>query len=112
MIIEETVIAHLSAALSVPVYAEEPENPPESFVRLEKTGEARQNHIRAATLALQSFAPTLYGASELSGEVERAMDALPDASMDVYGSHFRGSYNFTDPQSRRYRYQAVYEVTY
>ena len=47
--IEKIAINHLSTALTVPVYMEIPQNPPNTFVLVEKTGSSRTNRVNRAT---------------------------------------------------------------
>lgn len=110
MIIEQTIIEYLSKALTVPVYAEVPASAPASYVLVEKTSSSRQNHINTATLAVQSYAGTLFNAASLSKSV---CDALYKAVELNNISHVDISdYNYTDTQSRKYRYQAVLDCVY
>ncbi len=109
--IETIVKDYLDAALSVPVSMEVPENPPASFVVLEKTGGGKENHIKNATLAIQSYAPSMYEAAVLNEAVKAAMDDL--VTLDaVSRSALNSDYNFTDTTKKKYRYQAVYDVVY
>lgn len=109
--IETTVIKHLSNALRVPVYAERPEKPEESYVIVEKTGSSRTNYVDHAMIAIQSYAATMLGAAELNEEVKAAMDDL--ISIDkVSESRLNSDSNFTDISTKQYRYQAVYDITY
>lgn len=75
--IETTVLDYLRDRLGVPVTMEVPEGASGTFVVLEKTGSSRQNYIRRATLAVQSYAPTLLQAAQLDDAVIEAMLALP-----------------------------------
>ena len=109
--IEKTILDHLSASLEVACGMEVPANAPASFVVLEKTGTSRKNRIGTAILAVQSYASTLYEAACLIERVKTAMDGaavLPG----VAAVHLNSDYNFTDTASKRYRYQAVFDVTY
>lgn len=109
--IEKTVMDYLSAALSIPVYLEVPENPPTAFVLLEKTGSSRMDWISSATLAIQSWAMTLLDAAKLNEQVKAAMDRMPDTE-DVGRAVLNSDYVYTDTATKRYRYQAVYDITY
>lgn len=82
-----------------------------TFVVLEKTGSSRQNYIRRATLAVQSYAPTLLLAAQLDDRVIEAMLALPKLDR-VAACRLERDYNFTDTETKKYRYQAVFAVTY
>lgn len=109
--IEKIILDYLSTALDVPVYMEAPENAPESYVLTEKTGSSENNHIKEATLAIQSIAPSLYKAACLNELVKDAMDK--SISLGSIAKAKRNSdYNFTDTTTKSYRYQAVYDVVY
>lgn len=109
--IETTVLDYLRDRLGVPVTMEVPEGASGTFVVLEKTGSSRQNYIRRATLAVQSYAPTLLLAAQLDNAVIEAMLALP--TFDQVGAcKLERDYNFTDTETKKYRYQAVFAVTY
>lgn len=110
MTVEEALLGHLSARLRVPVYMEEP-GEGESYVVLERTGGGGSNHISRATFAVQSYAGSLYGAAKLNEEVKRAMDSAVELDM-VSASRLNSDYNSTDPAKKKYRYQAVYDLTY
>ncbi|MBR1383995.1 MAG: hypothetical protein IJ555_09355 [Ruminococcus sp.] len=109
--IEITVLDYLTNSLSVPVYMEEPENPPDEYVLLEKTGSSENDHIQSAVLIVQSYAGSLYGAASLNGLVKRAMrDSI--TLDDVTRCKLNSDYNFTDTETKRYRYQAIFDITY
>lgn len=109
--IETIVLDYLSEVLSVPVSMEVPEDPPDQFVVIEKTGGGKENHIKSATLAIQSIAPSLYEAAVLNENVKNSMDGI--ASLDaICRSNLNSDYNFTDTASKRYRYQAVFDLIY
>lgn len=109
--IELTIYNYLKSALGTPVYFEIPEDAPEQFVLLEKTGSSRNNRIDSATFAIQSYAETMYKAAQLNDRVKAAMDAMPYTE-NVGRVALNSDYNYTDTTSKRYRYQAVYDLTY
>ena len=109
--IETTVLDYLRDRLGVPVTMEVPEGASGTFVVLEKTGSSRQNYIRRATLAVQSYAPTLLLAAQLDDHVIEAMLALPKLDR-VAACRLERDYNFTNTETKKYRYQAVFAVTY
>lgn len=109
--IEKLLYDYLNGVLSVPAYMEEPEDPPERYVLIEKTGSSEENYITSAVIAVQSYGISLYEAALLNGDVKNAMRdlvRLPGISRCKLGS----DYNFTDTQTKRYRYQAVFNITY
>lgn len=110
--IEKVLLDYLNGALEVPVYMEESkEEKPGSYVLIEKTGSRKRNRISQATFALQSYAGSLYDAAALNEEVKAAME---DAVMlsEISRAALVSDYNFTDKEKKRYRYQAVYDITH
>lgn len=110
--IEKTILDYLTARLTVPVRMETPEDPPESYVVLQKTGSRRENRVDSATFAVQSIAPTLYGAAQLNETVKAAMDAMEDRVAGIFRVELNSDYNFTNTATKERRYQAVYNITY
>lgn len=112
-LIEATVIRHLAEELETEcVYAERPINIPDEYYLIEKTAAGESNHIQQATIAVQSISGTsLLRAAEMSKAVERAMRTLIRET-DVSRCKLNSSYNFTDTETREYRYQAVFDITY
>lgn len=109
--IEQIVLAYLSEALDVPVYAEKPDQKQEEYVLIEKTGSSVENFIYSATLALKSHAQSKYKASELNEKVKKAMDEI--ILLDsISKSKLNTDYDFTDTTKKEYRYQAVYDLVY
>lgn len=109
--IEKIVYDYLSEALTVPVRLEVPENPPERFVLLEKTGSGVENHIYSTTIAVQSWAETLFETAELNEQVKAAMDEIVRLP-EVCSCRLNSDYNFTDTATKRYRYQAVFDLVH
>lgn len=109
--VEEIVINYLNDNLSVPVYAEEPINPPSTYVIVEKTNENKNNFIYSSMMALQSYAESLFMAARLNEEVKTWMDKIIILD-DICKSKLNSDYNFTDPDTKRYRYQAVYDLVH
>lgn len=109
--IERTVLQYLSDVLDVPVRMEVPKDPPPSFVVIEKTGSSRTNLVNTATLAIQSYAGRMEDAAELNEDVKAAMDAIVTLN-EIGGVRLNSDYNFTNTTTERYRYQAVYVVSY
>lgn len=110
MMIEKTVLDYLLLKLNpVKVALETPEKAPQQFVRIEKTAQSQSNGTKAATLVAQSYAPTLYEAAELSGEVINAMLGINELPQ-IGGVRLINEHNFTNPQTKQYRYQAIFTI--
>lgn len=107
--IEDILISYLNNALTDPVYAEIPKNPPDTFCIVEKVGGSEENHILTAEIAIQSYDKSLYGASLLDKTMRKAMKeaiGLPEISNVTLNS----STNFTS--DNQYRYQSLFDITY
>lgn len=113
--IEKIILKHLQAKeLSVRnnVYMEVPLNPPQEYIILEKTGSGDQDLLKRATIAVQSISKrSLLNAASLNEEVIAAMQDLPE-NIEVYSSKLNSDYNFTNTETKEYRYQAVFDVYY
>ena len=110
--IEVIIYNYLKTAFSseeVSVYMERPATPESSYVLIEKTGGGEENHIQTATLAIQSISTSLYNAAALNEKVKEFMRAA--VSLDeVAKVEVNSDYNFTDSDSKTYRYQAVFDI--
>ena len=109
--IEPTIIEYLAERLGVPVYGAIPANPPDTMVTVEKTGGRHINLIDAATLAIQSWAPSIEQAAQLNDQVKAAMAAAVELAT-ISSCDLDTDYNFTDTARNRPRYQAIFEVVY
>ena len=109
--IEKTILDYLNEHLTVPAYMEEPIDKPASYVLIERTGSSESDLIETTTLALQSYGASLYDAAALNmavkAQIKQAVE-LPTVS----SVHINSDYNFTDTETKRYRYQCVAVVTH
>lgn len=109
--IEETILNHLKSALDAPVGMEVPPEPTGRFVVMEKTGSGRTDHICRAVVAVQSCAESLLEAARLNEQVKQAMEDLDELD-EIAAVRLNTDCNFTDPSAKRYRYQAVFDITH
>lgn len=109
--IELIIKKHLEKTLKVPVYLEMQENMPDSFIIFEKTSGGQKNQINSASFAFQSYGDSMYEAAKLNEELKAAVFKL-QWSKEVGGVRLNSDYNFTDTTSKKYRYQAVFDITY
>lgn len=109
--IEKTVIDYLNANASVTAYAEMPKNPPASFLIVEKTGSGKSNHINSATIAIQSYASSMFKAAQLNTEIIGIMEWIIELD-NVSKVSLTSDYNYTDTETKQYRYQAIFEIKY
>ena len=113
--IETTIKNFLESKLSVPVLMEIPKNPVSHFVLIEKTGGAQVNHIDSSIITIQSYASSMEMAAELNDVVKFWMlDGMVGLITvdEVAKVSLNSDYNYTDTTSKRYRYQAVFEIVH
>lgn len=111
--IEDVIRNFLESKLTVPVLMEIPKSPASQFVVIEKTGGGQENLISSAILTIQSYGPSLYKAAELNGQVKNWMlDGIEGLITveSIAKVTLNSDYNYTDTTSKRYRYQAVFEI--
>ena len=109
--IETIVIGYLNNRLSVPAYAERQENPETEYILVEKTGGGRRNLIENAMITIQSYAGSKFRAAQINQEVKAAMDQIT-ALDNVSACKLNSDYDYTDTETKSYRYQAVYDITF
>lgn len=110
--IELIVKEHLEQNITnVPVVFEQPASRPEQFILIDKTGSGRENYINEATIAIQSYGKTLSDALLLNEQVKSVMFDLI-YNNKVSRCALDTDYNFTDKDSKIYRYQAVFNIIY
>ena len=112
--IEEIVREHLIDEIELPAYLEEPARPPRKYMLIEKVGssDGAAHAVGKAMIAVQSIsADSLISAALLNEEVKQAMWGLT-ADNRVTRVVCNSDLNYTDPETHRYRYQALFEITY
>ena len=109
--IEETVLDYLSEKIPVMVRMEEEPNMPNEYILVEKTGGGETNHIRRATIAVQSYAGSLYRAMQINEEVKGAMEDIVVLD-EISRCTLNSDYDYTDTTRKKYRYQAVFDIVH
>lgn len=107
--IEIIVQEYLAEQLSVPVVLSHETGLPDSYVIIEKTSSTKVDQVKSATFAFQSYAPSLYEAVKLNELVKSAVESLIELN-EISGVHFNSDYNYTDTETKQYRYQAVFDI--
>lgn len=112
--IETILYDFLSEKVSTPVYTEIPTNPPSSFYLVEKTGGSQNNNIKRATVTIQSYGTSLYNAASLNEILKETILAGDGLIMlgSIVSVNLTADYNFTDTTTKKYRYQAVFEIVH
>lgn len=109
--IDLVILQHLKARLDVPVYFEFPAEPPAFFVLLNLENNPRVDLIDSAILVASSYAPTAYETAVLNASVKSALDSLAEIPC-ISASRRGGDYPAFDLARKKYRYQAVQNITY
>lgn len=111
--IEDLLINKLADCLGLPVYAEIPKNPPSEFYVIEKTGGALVNHIKSATLAIQSYSATSkFSAASMNDDLKDVMLDDIYEMPEITDVELNSDYDYTDTAQKLYRYQAVFDIKY
>lgn len=109
--IELIVLKFMTEKLPVPIYMEFPKDSPNRFIVLRKGNSERENLVDTSTFVADSYAESLLEAAKLNEQVKAALDSLTE--LDAVSSSKRGGdYPFYDTQNKRYRYQAVQNITH
>ena len=112
MIIEAVVLKYLQGQGIKDVYCERPEVLPSEYVLIAKTGSSLTNHVNCALVAIQSISSkSLLAAAELNEKVKSLILKLPWAA-NVFSVKLNSDYNYTNTNTKEYRYQAVFEIYY
>lgn len=109
--VEKTIKDYLQTSLGIPVRLEEEDNLGNEYVLIEKTGSGVEDHIKRATLAIQSYSMSLYGAAEFNERVKEAMEKCIELD-DICRCDLNSDYNYTDTSRKKYRYQAVFDIVH
>lgn len=110
--IETMLLNYLKAELeTVPVYMEQPKNPPDVYVIIQVIDAGRINHIDAVTINLQARAKSLYEAAALKEDIKDVMlgaITLPQISHASLGAEMAQ----TDSANHNYQYELTFNYYY
>jgi len=107
--IEKFVLDYLSENLSDPVYMVRPKDRPERYYIVQKTGSGERNHIYTTTIAVQSYAPTLYEAAVMNETMKTVMRDITE-NHEIPDCVLNSDYEFTNTADKSFRYQAVFDL--
>lgn len=108
--IAKTLLDFLGEDLDIGVYLEQPSDET-GYILIDQTGSSQTNHITTTTLAIQSYAPSLYEAMVLNDRIKGAMERFAQLN-EVARVELETDYNFTNTTTKQYRWQAVYLITH
>lgn len=107
--IEKIVLDYLRERLPAAVGMELPADPPGRIAIISKAGSRREDGIWCAMILVKSYGRSLADAAELNQQVISNMLQITELS-EICGCYITNDYNATDTASKRYRYQAVFDV--
>lgn len=108
--IEKIVLDYISANSNKSCYTERNGQTGQYYI-VEKVGGGETNHIKRASIAVQSLADSMYEAAQLNEEVKAIMENIVELP-EVSSCRLDSDYNFTDTTSKKYRYQAVFDLVH
>lgn len=116
--IELTVLNYLKEQFEkTPVVMEVQQGLGDEFILIEKTGSGQSTFsvssdvLTRSTFAIQSWSGSLYGAMSLNEQVVNAMLGITSIK-EVSDVELNSDYNYTDTETKHYRYQAVFDIVH
>ena len=109
--IEIIIKNFLDTHLSVSSFLEKKGKMPLSYVLFEKIGSSKSNHLLSSTFAFQSYAPSMYEAAKLNEKLKEVVEQLIKLN-EISNVSLNSDYNFTDTETKEYRYQAVFDINH
>jgi len=109
--IEMVIYNYLNKHLPIPAFLEKNGKMPDKYVLFEKTSGGKRNHIPSSTFAFQSYGKSMYEAAMLNEELKEVIENMI-ALNEISGIKLNSNYNFTDTETKEYRYQAVFDINY
>jgi len=93
-------------------FMERPPKAPKQWVLLERIGQSAEEHgiLHRSRFAVQSYADSLLNAAELDESVKDTL--LSAEHYNISSIKLNSSTNFTDPETKEYRYQSVYDIVH
>ena len=118
---EEIMINYLTenaiAGIGTHIYAEKPVDQEDAYILIRRTGGSERDYIRSYLMITEvcvrrdeeNGLTKLY-AAEIFEELLQKMRSIADTTA-LYGCHKNSDYDATDPESKEYRYQALWEIS-
>lgn len=109
--IELVIKNYLDGHLSVPSFFEHQEGIDGQYVLIEKLSGGKSNQLKSSVFAFQSYADSLFESAQLNEKVKEVVESMIEVP-EISGIKLNSDYNFTDTQTKQYRYQAVYDINH
>lgn len=109
--IELIIKKYLDGHLDEPSFFEHQNGLPKRYVIVEKTSSSSGNQLSSSTFAFQSYAESMFEAARLNIRVKKAVEGMVELG-EISSVQLNADYNFTDTATKKYRYQAVFDITH
>ena len=109
--IEKVILDYLNKNLSVQAFLEKSGDMPDKYVLFEKISSNKRNHIPSSTFAFQSYGKSMYEVAVLNEELKETVENMIILN-EISGIRLNSDYNFTDTETKEYRYQAVFGINH
>ena len=107
--IEETVLNYLISKGFCAVMEEE--GLEGDYLVIEKAGGSGDKMLSNSVITIQSYSKSLAGAAKKKKKMINAMYGIIELP-EICRCELNSNYNFTDTARKRYRYQAVFNITH
>lgn len=107
---ERVVAKHIKDTTGIGTYLKVPEVYPAEFVTISRSGSTGERFFKRVQLTVQVWAQTRVKAAELADSTESAIYDL-DSITNIFKVECGGFYEWTDPESKMNRYQAIIYIT-
>jgi len=109
--IEKRIIDYLGECLDVPVYGEQPEDKPDRYIIVEKTGGGGDRFIARCMMAVFCHAESLEEAAVLNTQmIGRMFEAI--SIPQISKVELNTESNFSDIARKAYEYYALFDLVY
>lgn len=107
---ERVVAKYIKENTGIETYLKVPEVYPAKFVTISRSGSSADKFFKRVQLTAQVWAQTRAKAAQLADNAESAIYDL-DSITNVFKVECGGFYEWTDPESKMNRYQAIIYIT-
>lgn len=107
--IELIIKKYLDGHLEVPSFFEHQSDLPKRYVLIEKTSSGKGDQLVSSTFAFQSYAESMLEAAKLNEQVKNVVEKMIELG-EISCIQLNSDYNFTDTTTKKYRYQAVFDI--
>ena len=107
--IEVLLKKYLEEQTKLKIYLMLPINKPDKFISFEKIGGSYDNMLKSSTFAIQIWGESLYDVASLNEVVKSCLINFVENER-ISKVKIDSDYNFTDTETKKYRYQIVVDI--